>query len=264
MFLSHSPGDPSFFSHGETGPARNLVGRFGATLSDAFLQVFGLGSYLLAVVGFWLGVRRLFGRGGPGGLAAAVGGAGVVLGVLMARVRSVRWFLDPLVSVGFPAPKISFIPIFVLWFGLSDLPKIMMAVFSCVFPVITATWAGTQDVDKYLIWSARNFGASNRQILWEVVLPAALPQIFTGLQVALPIALIVVIVTEMLTGGNGLGASMIRSVRFADSPDVFGHLVVMGLLGILVMKGLELLRRRLLVWHEEVQHHGIETSVPSE
>jgi S-DNA-T family DNA segregation ATPase FtsK/SpoIIIE len=80
--LSHSPGDPSFFSHGEVGPARNLVGRFGATVSDAFLQVFGLGSYVLAVAGFWLGLRRLFGRGGPGGLAAAIGGTGMVLGLL--------------------------------------------------------------------------------------------------------------------------------------------------------------------------------------
>lgn len=187
-------------------------------------------------------------------LAAALG---VVLGVLMARVRVVRWFMDPLISIGFPAPKISFLPIFILWFGLFDLPKIVMTVFACVFPVITATWAGTEGVDKYLIWSAQNLGTRDRGLLWEVVFPAALPQVFTGLQVALPIAFIVVIVTEMLTGGGGLGGAMMEGQRFADSTRVFANLVAVGLLGILAMKGLALLRRRLLVWHEEVQREGM-------
>ena len=184
------------------------------------------------------------------------GALGVGLGVLMARVRVVRWFLDPLVSIGFPAPKISFLPIFILWFGLFDLSKIVMTVFACVFPVLAATWAATDGVDKYLIWSARNLGTRERALLWEVVLPAALPQVFTGLQVALPIAFIVVIVTEMLTGGGGLGGGMMEGARFADSPRVFGNLVVVGVLGLLAMKGLERLRRRLLVWHEEVQRGG--------
>lgn len=187
-------------------------------------------------------------------LAAALG---VVLGVLTARVRVVRWFMDPLISIGFPAPKISFLPIFILWFGLFDLPKIVMTVFACVFPVITATWAGTEGVDKYLIWSAQNLGTRDRSLLWEVVLPAALPQVFTGLQVALPIAFIVVIVTEMLTGGGGLGGGMMEGQRFADSTRVFANLVAVGLLGILGMKGLAFLRRRLLVWHEEVQREGM-------
>ena len=185
------------------------------------------------------------------------GGLGVILGVLIARVRLVRWFMDPLVSIGFPVPKISFLPIFILWFGLFDLPKIVMTVFACVFPVITATWAGTDGVDKYLIWSAENLGTRNRALLWEVVLPAALPQVFTGLQVALPIAFIVVIVTEMLTGGGGLGGAMMEGQRFADSTRVFATLVVVAILGILAMKGLAFLRRRLLVWHEEVQREGM-------
>lgn len=199
-------------------------------------------------------------------LAGYVLGAalGVTLGVLMARVRPVRWFLDPLVSIGFPAPKISFLPIFILWFGLFDMPKIVMTVFACVFPVIAATWAATEGVDKYLIWSARNLGTRNRELLWEVILPAVLPQVFTGLQVALPIAFIVVIVSEMLTGGGGLGGAMMEGARFADSTRVFANLVTVGVLGLLAMKGLELLRRRLLVWHEEVQRGGGEAPVGTE
>ncbi len=85
--------------------------------------------------------------------------------------------------------------------------------------------SATQGVDKELLWSARSLGASERQLLWEIILPAALPQILTGLQVALPISLIVAIVTEMLMGGAGLGGAMIAASRFANSPGVFAGIV---------------------------------------
>jgi taurine transport system permease protein len=181
---------------------------------------------------------------------------GVALGVMMARVRMVRWLLDPLVSIGFPAPKISFLPIFVLWFGVFDKPKIVIAIFACVFPIIAGTWAGTQAVDKYLVWSAEQLGTRPATMLWRIVLPAALPSVFTSLQVALPIAFIAVIVAEMLGGGGGLGGTMMEYTRLADPAGVFANLIAIGFLGFLAMKGLEWLRRRVLVWHEEVQRQG--------
>jgi S-DNA-T family DNA segregation ATPase FtsK/SpoIIIE len=79
--ISHTPGDPSFFTHAGSGSAHNLVGRFGATLSDGFLQLFGLGSYVIAIFGGWLGIRRLFGRPSPSLLATAVGASGLVIGL---------------------------------------------------------------------------------------------------------------------------------------------------------------------------------------
>lgn len=177
---------------------------------------------------------------------------GVVLGVLMGRVKIVRWFLDPVVSVGFPAPKIAFLPIFVLWFGVFDMPKIVMAIVSCIFPIVAGTWAGTQGVDKHLIWSAQNLGATRREILLHVIFPAALPQTLTALQVALPIAFIVVIVAEMLTGGGGLGGAMIEGARLADTTRVFADLIVIGLLGFFSLWALQIIRRKILAWHPEV------------
>jgi ABC-type nitrate/sulfonate/bicarbonate transport system permease component len=179
--------------------------------------------------------------------------AGVALGVLIARIKFVHWFFDPIVSVGFPMPKIAFLPVFMLWFGLYDVSKISMIVFNTIFPIIGATVAATQGVETPLLWSARSLGASDRQILWEIVLPAALPQILTGLQVGLPIALIVGVVTEMLMGGEGLGGSMIQASRFADSPGVFAGIVEIAIAGYVVIKGMERLRRRLLIWHQESQ-----------
>jgi ABC-type nitrate/sulfonate/bicarbonate transport system permease component len=177
--------------------------------------------------------------------------AGVALGIGMVRSRVLRWFFDPIISIGFPMPKIAFLPIVGLWLGYYDASKISMIVFDAIFPIVTATIAGAQAVERELVWSARNMGASERQILWEIVFPAALPQILTGLQVALPIALIVCIVAEMTMGGIGLGGAMLTASRFADSPGVFAGIVEVAAAGLALVKGMSVLRRRLLLWHQE-------------
>jgi ABC-type nitrate/sulfonate/bicarbonate transport system permease component len=181
------------------------------------------------------------------------GSLGIVLGILIARNKVMKWFFDPIISVAFPMPKLAFLPVFMLWFGLYDTSKLTMIAFSAIFPVITATVTSTQGVEKELLWSARSLGASQRRLLWEVVLPAALPQILTGLQVALPVSMIVDIVTEVLMGGTGIGGAMIQASRFADSPGVFAGIVEIGVAGFFFVRGIGILRRHLLVWHQETQ-----------
>jgi ABC-type nitrate/sulfonate/bicarbonate transport system permease component len=176
---------------------------------------------------------------------------GIALGLAMARSRAFNWFFDPIISIGFPVPKIAFLPIIVLWLGFFDLSKITIIVFNSIFPVVTATVVGVGGVEKELIWSARNFGTSERALTWDVLLPAALPQIFTGLQVTLPIALIVGILTEMAMGGYGIGASMQTASRFADSLGVFAGIVEIAVVGYVLVKLMSLLRARLLIWHPE-------------
>src|SRR6185369_10999264 len=176
---------------------------------------------------------------------------GIPLGVLIARNRFVRWFFDPVISAGFPMPKIAFLPIVTLWLGFHDVSKITMVVLDAIFPVVAATMAATATIERELVWSARSLGASERELLRQVVLPAATPQIFTGLQVALPIALIVAIVAEMKMGGRGLGGAMITASRFADSPGVFAGIVEIALAGYLLVRLMALVRRRLLLWHAE-------------
>jgi ABC-type nitrate/sulfonate/bicarbonate transport system permease component len=184
-----------------------------------------------------------------GFLVAAVGG--IVLGVAMSRNVAVNWLFDPIISVGFPMPKIAFLPVVILWLGLYDVSKISMVVLDAIFPVVTATVIGIKGVERELIWSARNMGASEREVMWQVVLPAALPQILTGLQVALPIALIVAIVAEMMMGGYGLGGAMMSASRFAQSPGVFAGIVEIAVVGFCLVKGMSFLRRRALIWHQE-------------
>jgi taurine transport system permease protein len=198
-----------------------------------------------ALRGMGLTLYRAF----AGYALAAIGG--VAIGILIARIAFFRWLFDPLVSIGLPMPKIAFLPIFVLWFGVFDQSKILMVAFSAIFPVIVAAAAAAESVDRTLLWSAQSLGAGRQSLLWQIVLRAALPQIFTGLQVAMPIALIVAIIAEMQMGGEGLGGSIMQSMRFADSPGVFSGIIAIAIVGVALVRGMEMLRRWLLVWHPE-------------
>lgn len=198
-----------------------------------------------------MGANMLYtlGRALAGFAAAAV--VGIPIGLAMARTRTGRWFFSPLISVGFPAPKLAFLPIFLLWFGIGESAQIVMIAFSCAFIVIAATAASAADVSERLIWSARSLASSERALLWRVVLPAALPRILSGLQVALPISLITAIGTEMYMGGQGLGGALLTAGRFADTPSVYAGIFVAGVLGLVLVKSGELARRLLLPWHQE-------------
>jgi ABC-type nitrate/sulfonate/bicarbonate transport system permease component len=203
-----------------------------------------------AVAGdLWINMVLTLYRAFAGFAIAAI--VGIALGFAIARNRIASWFFDPIISVGFPMPKIAFLPIVILWLGLFDVTKITMVALDAVFPVVTATLTGIAGVERELVWSARNMGANEREVLHQVVWPAALPQIMTGLQVALPIALIVAVVTEMVMGGYGLGGAMMTAWRFANSAGVFAGIVEIAAVGYVVVKGMALVRRRLLIWHAE-------------
>jgi ABC-type nitrate/sulfonate/bicarbonate transport system permease component len=203
-----------------------------------------------AVAGdLWINTAVTLYRALAGFAIAAVGG--IVLGMAMSRIKLVHWFFDPIVSIGFPMPKIAFLPVIILWLGVYDTSKITMIVFDAIFPVIAATMIAIEGVEREFVWSARNMGANEREVLWQVVLPAALPQIMTGLQVALPLSLIVAVVTEMLMGGYGLGGAMMTASRFANSPGVFAGIVEIAIIGYVLVKIMALIRGRLLIWHSE-------------
>jgi ABC-type nitrate/sulfonate/bicarbonate transport system permease component len=176
---------------------------------------------------------------------------GVIIGMAMSSNVIANWFFDPIISVGFPMPKIAFLPVVILWLGVYDVSKITIIVIDAIFPVIAATVIAIQGVERELIWSARNMGANSRELLTQIMLPAALPQIMTGLQVALPLSLIVAVVAEMLMGGYGLGGAMMTASRFANSTGVFAGIVEIAVVGYGLVKAMALMRRRLLIWHQE-------------
>ena len=173
---------------------------------------------------------------------------GVVVGVLSARSRVMGWFWDPIIEVGYPVPVIALIPVFLFWFGTGDRPIIALVTVGCFWPVAINARNATRDVDENLVWSARMMGTSDRQLLRKVIVPAAAPGIISGIQIALPISLIITFVYEMVAGTSGLGYLEIRGVRSFDSVQVYASLIAIMILGFVFDRGLRMLRARLLEW----------------
>ncbi len=211
-----------------------VVRQIGALLAGG--EVFGL-----------LGTSLI--RAGGGFALALV--VGVALGFLMARVGAIRWLLDPLVAIGFPAPKIAFIPIFILWFGIGDEAKIALVAFNTVFPFILAAYAGARTVPVQQVWAARSMGDSELGMLWRVVFPAALPSLMSGVRIGVPIALLTTFTAEMVSGGGGLGGGEVMAERYFELPTVYGYLTIMLIVGYALDTGMIWLRKKILRWHEE-------------
>ena len=164
-------------------------------------------------------------------LATAIG---VPLGIAMASNRFLHWLFDPVIALAFPSPKIAFLPIFILWFGIYSLSKILLVAFACVFPILIGSFAAASSVNRVWIWSASSLGTSRLGMLFRIVLPAAWPRIFSALRVALPVSLITTFTAEMVSGGGGMGATLMYSQRFFESPTVFAYILTMLGVGLLL------------------------------
>src|SRR6185503_328968 len=115
------------------------------------------------------------GRSLAGFTVAAV--LGIAIGLLMGRSQLLERLLNPLISFTYPIPKIGLLPLFILWFGLGEQMKVIVIFTAAIYPVIINTFTGIRGVPRVLVWRARTFGASTHEILFRVVLPAALPHI---------------------------------------------------------------------------------------
>ncbi len=176
--------------------------------------------------------------------------AGVVTGLVMSRFRAAHWALDPLVSLGLPTPKIAFVPIFILWFGIDSLSKILLVAFTCVLPMVVAAYHGAISVPRTVIWSAQAMGTSESRLLYRIILPACMPYIFSGIRVTTPVALITAFTAEMIAGGGGVGANLMFAQRFFQTPTVFVYILVMLVTGFVFDSILLRFRDRLIPWQD--------------
>jgi ABC-type nitrate/sulfonate/bicarbonate transport system permease component len=173
---------------------------------------------------------------------------GMIIGLAMARISVARWFFDPIVAVGFPLPTITLLPAFTLWFGPADQSKIWLVALTCFFPVVVSTFEGARNMNKHLLWSAQSLGSRGTALFRRVILPASVPFVFSGVRVALPLAVIVTFVAEMVGGGGGLGFLLIYGYRFLDTPTVLAALVAVLIFGVVLDQLLLLSRRTFLPW----------------
>lgn len=188
-----------------------------------------------------------------GFLIAAV--IGVPLGLWMGSSRTVSAIADLWIAFLYPIPKIAFIPLLILYLGTTDTYRVTLSIISAIFPIIINTYLGVTQVDKGLIAAARDLGASERQIQWKVVFPAALPSIFAGFRLGLGVAIILIIAAEQVASRDGIGYRIYEAGQQQLVAKVFVGLIILGILGVIVTKVQDWIDRRVTPWattrHEE-------------
>lgn len=211
-------------------------------LSDILIRFYELTASGQMIHHTYLTLRRAF----AGLLIAII--LGVPIGVLCARKAVVGWFFNPIIAVGYPVPIVALIPVFMLWFGVGDISKVLLVALGSFWPIAINARDSTERVDKNLVWSARMMGTSDRGLIWRVIIPASAPGILTGIQIALPISLIITFIFEMVAGGGGLGHLEIQGVRAFDSEQTYAAIIAIMIIGLILDRGLRVLRRHLLQW----------------
>ncbi|MDR7554198.1 MAG: ABC transporter permease [Armatimonadota bacterium] len=183
------------------------------------------------------------------GLAVVVG---VPLGIAMSRLPACERAIEPLFALGYPVPRIALYPIFVFLFGIGHLSKIALVALECLYPIAISTYHGVRGVDRLYVWSAQNMGATRWQVVWKVMAPAAAPQVFTGFRIALPIAFIITILTEMVSSTEGLGWLILYASASLSQARVLASVAIVAVMGFAMDRALAALRNRLVFWEREV------------
>jgi NitT/TauT family transport system permease protein len=164
-----------------------------------------------------------------------------------------RWFdrmLSPAVFLTYPVPKIVMLPIFMIWFGIGDLSKVLIIALACFYPVFINAYYGVRQTRTILVWSALNMGATPAQIFRRVVLPSAAPMIFAAMRVSLALSFIVMFAAEMINARSGLG-HMIRVAENSLRFDLmYVSLVTIAILGYGGDRLVRLAHSRLLAWQQ--------------
>jgi ABC-type nitrate/sulfonate/bicarbonate transport system permease component len=188
-----------------------------------------------------------FARAG-GGFFLAVG-IGIALGLLMARIRIVERALEPILLLIYPVPKPAMIPLFMVWLGIGNASKVAVIALACLLPIVNSTFNGVRSVDQTLIWSAQARGTSSRRLLWRVVLPAALPQIATGVRTAIAIAIIVMVSSEFIASESGLGYLIFSYGGVGADDAMLAVVIYLATLGFLVDRCYLAGLQHLIAWH---------------
>jgi ABC-type nitrate/sulfonate/bicarbonate transport system permease component len=176
------------------------------------------------------------------GFGAGVG-LGVTVGAGMFSSRTIRHLVDPVVEVVRPLPPLAFIPLFIVWFGIGELPKEVLIAFGVVPVMIVATLAALDDVSDDLQFAARTLGASKVYALWHVQIRAALPGIITGMRIAMGGSWGSIVAAEMLAATSGLGFVILQAGNYLDTALVFSGIILIALAELVLDTGLRALAR---------------------
>ncbi|HWM81893.1 MAG TPA: ABC transporter permease [Pseudolabrys sp.] len=175
---------------------------------------------------------------------------GVLIGVFMGMSRVVARVLDPWIAALYPLPKISLIPLLIIWLGTGEAYILTISAITAFFPVLISTYAGIRQADQGLVRAARDLGASEHQVQLKVIIPAAIPSIFAGLHLGMGVTIILVVAAEMIGGSNqgGVGYMLIRFGQVMETEKVFAALIALAVFGGVIIKTQEWIDRRIAPW----------------
>ena len=193
------------------------------------------------------GVTSLWRAGA--GLFLAIG-VGAALGIFMAWWRPVNVIVSPLVEMFYPMPKSALIPVTVLWLGFGNGSKILLILLGCMLPVTIGAFNGARSSEQALVWSARSMGANRLRMLWDVVVPSAMPELLNGIRTALALSFILLVSSELIAAREGLGY-LIGFLGASGTYDaMFAVVLTVALLGFFADRIYLLVMQRMLRWRE--------------
>lgn len=176
---------------------------------------------------------------------------GVTLGLLMGRSWIAKEALDTPVNALYALPAVALVPVIVLWFGFGDSAKIFVVAFFVFFPVVINTTRGVEEVDSELLEVTRSFCSNERRVWRDLLIPASLPYVFTGVKLAIGRGLVGVIVAEFFTAISGLGNLIVTNANTFQTARMFVPIVVLSLIGVILTGLLGLVERQLTPWRRE-------------
>jgi NitT/TauT family transport system permease protein len=178
--------------------------------------------------------------------------AGILGGFALARWDRLARVLDPYVTALNSLPRVALAPLFILWFGIGLISKIVLAFSLVVFILLVNTYAGAKNVDQDLVIITRLLGASRRQVTTKVILPASIPWIFAGLRLGLAYALIGAVVGEVIVAQAGLGFLISAAAGVFNTTGVFTALIILMVIAMLLNELMKVAERKLLRWRPQI------------
>jgi len=173
---------------------------------------------------------------------------GIVTGYFTATNKKASDFLTPLIEILRPIPPVAFIPLSILWFGIGNAPAYFLVAFGSFFPIFTNTFYGIKSVNKIHIDAALCLGASRKQLVFDVIIPAAMPFITVGLKTGIGVAWFCVIAAELVGAQSGLGYMIQLNRLTLQSENVIAGMVMIGLIGFLMSRMMVFIQKKLVPW----------------
>jgi len=176
--------------------------------------------------------------------------AGTAAGLFMAWSGLVQAIVQPVIRLFYPMPKSALIPVLALWLGFGDGSKIALIFLGCLLPITIGAYNGARGSEQTLVWSARSLGASRLRMLWDVMVPSALPELLAGIRIALAYSFILLVSSELVAAQKGLGymIGMLGEGGVYDA--MFAMVLTIGALGFFADRAFQYGARRILQWQE--------------